>query len=94
MWLLCYLGNCWENCTAHQQLIEISEQANQPCLTLQALVVTAQLAQPRISSNIQKITQCCELSFKLTLLFCFQFFMGTSVEIQEMDNQCSSKKRF
>lgn len=27
-----------------------------------------QLAQ-RISSNIQKITQCCELSFKLTSLF-------------------------
>ena len=39
----------------------------------------AQLAQ-RISSNIQKITQCCELSFKLTSLFVFNsyffFLMG------------------
>lgn len=52
----------------------------------------AQLAQ-RISSNIQKITQCCELSFKLTLLFVF----SSSWELggdSEMDNQCSSKKRF
>lgn len=44
----------------------------------------AQLAQ-RISSNIQKITQCCELSFKLTSLFVF----NSSWELggdTEMDN--------
>ena len=53
----------------------------------------AQLAQ-RISSNIQNITQCCELSFKLTSLFLFNsfffFFDGKKKSIYLVSDVCGT----